>query len=69
MGKTALADSFPRLYCIANQKNVTVQEVLSKGISSIEFRRTLHDATAQQWNELVDEVSGVELKDEKDRMR
>lgn len=60
---------YPRLYNLAFQKNVTVQEVLAAGLDSIEFRRTLHDETAMHWGELEEKVNEVELREDQDRMK
>lgn len=68
MGDMSLAESFPRLYGLAFNKNATVKQILDDGLDEIEFIRTLHGETVDQWEEVRHKVSTFEYRETQERV-
>ena len=67
MGDASLAQQYPPLYNIVQQKNVTIANVLVHVPLHIEFRRVLTGSKWTSWLHLCQRLMMVELNDEPDR--
>ena len=69
MGGSPLADQYPSLYNIFNERNVTVAEVVSYEPLNIDFRRSLSGNKWTAWLNLIERIMRVNLTVEPDKFQ
>jgi hypothetical protein len=69
LGQDNLKQQYPSLYCIANRKNVTVEQVFSTRPLNLSFRRALVGDNLIAWIDLIFKLSLVRFSDNRDLFR
>jgi hypothetical protein len=65
--KVSLADQYPLLYAIVNNKNKRVAEVMANNPLQITFKRILRGERWETWLDLVSRLMNIQLSDESDK--
>jgi hypothetical protein len=66
LGNCPLKISFPNLFRITSNPDLEVNKALVDGQWSIEFRRQMNDSLLEEWNNLLELLSSVELTEGRD---
>jgi hypothetical protein len=67
-GSTPLAVQFWELYCVCNEKTITIAEVWVDGELRLTFRRMFSYQMMQSWDDLISVVENMVLSDESDAL-
>jgi hypothetical protein len=59
IGPSYLAKTFPRLFLVSMNRNVTVQKVFDAGVEGLRFRRAMVGGLRDQWNDLKSCLKGL----------
>lgn len=68
-GKCPLKTTFRRLFQCCNQHEATVAEVCDRGESNLTFRKSFCPEQVEEWFQLLDLLSSVELRGDRDEVK
>jgi hypothetical protein len=68
VGPSYLPKTFPRLFLVSMNRNVTVQKVFDAGVEGFRFRRAIVWGLREQWYELKRLLERVNLNNEPDKL-
>jgi hypothetical protein len=69
LGTTTLREQYPALFNIVRHKHDTIQKVMETSPPSVTFRRDLNGPRLNSWNELMQRLASVQLRQGTDEFR